>query len=300
MMTPEEIQEFVENHPRLVRVSKSVKYPGLSVLKYHNRVFYDNLWDEHPLLTKLRGVVVDEDYNLVLYPFDKFFNYKENGTYLSPDAMVRVVRKVNGFMASARYVEGYGLVVATTGTLDSEFADLAKKRLEEFEYAIQKFPEYTFIFEIVDETDPHIIEEEFGVYLIGARNMTTLEMADLDIFDGWSLGHFDVYDTRPIKLKFSQVLEATKVNMGEGWMVYAEDKTFKLKSPYYLTIKLLGRMKADKLEKYLEKGHKIPWMDEDYHWVLEEIEKEADYFLSLNNHKRVEYVREIINERMFA
>lgn len=146
-------------------------FSGLSVLKYKNNVFWDNLWYTDPRLLECRGMVVDAEDNVVIWPFTKIFNRAENGTDLPLDQQVVCVRKVNGFMATAA-VRGEKLLVSTTGTLDSEFSTLARKYLEELKFDRVAFPEnFTFIFEICDRSDPHIVAEEEGAYLIGVRDL---------------------------------------------------------------------------------------------------------------------------------
>ena len=79
-------------------------------------------------------------------------------------------------------------------------------------------------------------------------------------------------------------------------MVYGEKTTLKMKSTYYLTTKLLGRMSAEKLAKYLDRNDgMIPWLDEDYQWILDILRSERDYFLDLPNQGRIDYVRTIID-----
>lgn len=297
MLIGRDIKAYVEQNPRLVRVKEDER-TGLKILKYHNRVFYDNTWT--PMLQKMRGLVVDNDYEPVIYPFDKVYNFQENGTVIPPWETVTIVHKVNGFMASARYVPPYGLLIASTGTMDSEYVALARRHLIKFEFEMSRFPDYTFIFEIVDESDPHIVVEEAGAYLIGARQMNNQRLMDpfeLHINQGCKklfscIGDFVI---PPHQEKFKDVLANLRTVSHEGYMVYGEKTTLKLKSPYYLTTKLLGRMNPEKLTKYLEQG-KIPWMDEDYQWIMERLAAEKEVFIGLSSADRIKYVRSIIDE----
>lgn len=299
MLLAQDIKKYVEENPTLVRV-KTDPRTGLRVLKYHNRVFYRNLWT--PMLQKMRGMVVDSNYRPIIRPFDKVFNYKENGTYLSPVEKVIVVRKVNGFMAAARYVAPWGLLVSTTGTMDSEFSELARKHIAKFTDEIARFPNLTFIFEIVDPSDPHIVVEDEGAYLIGVRDMDDhylLSPSELYRYATREEYFANIGDhlINPMTTTFAEVLKWNKKVQHEGWMVYGS-KVLKLKSAFYLTTKLLGRMSPEKLSGYLLAGKKIPWMDEDYQWVLDRLQKEIDYFLDLPMPDRVSYVRSIIMEGM--
>ena len=56
---------------------------GASIYKYSKMVFFDALWDKSPLLLKARGLVLDAAGNILVHPFDKVFNYGENGAGLA-------------------------------------------------------------------------------------------------------------------------------------------------------------------------------------------------------------------------
>lgn len=151
-------------------------YAGLSVLKYSNSVFWDNRWGEDSRLLDCRGMVVDQDDNVIIWPFKKIFNRFENETDLPLDQKIICVRKVNGFMAAATIYKGE-LLVSTTGTLDSEFANLARKYIHAGPIEkIDTVQNYTFIFEICDSSDPHIVAEDADdMHRAKAEVLKTLE-----------------------------------------------------------------------------------------------------------------------------
>ena len=193
---------------------KSGEYAGLAVLKYKNNVFWDNLWNVDKRLLDCRGLVVDSEDNVVIWPFTKIFNRFENGTDLPADQPVDAVRKVNGFMASVGVYKGQ-LIVSTTWSLESDFATLAKNHIvsecDDIEYFIKwtESAKATFLFEICDPSDPHIIEEEPGAYLIGARIQNpdgTSFMLPEGVLDGIaSITKFKRPEVYPM-IKFSDVV----------------------------------------------------------------------------------------------
>ena len=135
-------------------------------------MFWSNLWHLDDRILECRGTVVDEDNNVVVLPFKKVFNYGENGVTVDPEREVIIPEKINGFMAAATMTEEYGLIVSTTGTLDSEYATLARKHLQHLDnnpYIGLPYGE-TYLFEICDKSDPHIVEEKEGAWLIGVRS----------------------------------------------------------------------------------------------------------------------------------
>lgn len=227
---------------------KDGPYAGLSVLKYKNNVFWDNLWHTDTRLLECRGMVVDSDDNVVVWPFTKIFNRFENGIDIPLDREVVCIRKVNGFMATVA-IHKDNLLVSTTGTLDSEFSNLARKYLEKLDFERIDFKEdYTFIFEICDSSDPHIVYEKQGAYLIGVRDLALnglmVEESKLDRIaeiiganrPEWSVG------------SFGDVVIAVQTVDHEGFVVRNvgtdtenSELLLKIKSPHYLAKKFLMR-----------------------------------------------------------
>lgn len=292
MINPNDLQHLVENHPKLVTAKRSVRYPELRVLKYTNKVFYDNLWNEHPLLVECRGLVVDDDYNVVVKPFTKIFNRHENGTDIDRDEMCTAVTKINGFMGVLTRWNGKN-IVSTTGSLDSDYAVLAEKWVGG--YGDRLNAGESLIFEIVDPSDPHIIPEVPGAYLIGGSFSETL----LD-----QLFKVGVGTHRPVwvsNVRFSDVVNEVKRTYREGLVVYGQKSgtVLKLKSPYYLVTKLFARMKGEKLSKILDSGQPLR-IDEDYLPVVEHLRTIKDKFLDLSEQGKVEYVRGFIEREILG
>lgn len=248
---------------------------GLSVFKYSREVFYRALWNTNPLLLEARGMVLADDGTKVIWPFTKVFNHHENGTELDLDTKVICPRKVNGFMAAARYWKGE-LIVSTTGTLDSDFAKLARSYIEKLEGIEIMASNITVLFEICDPSDPHIVEEEAGAYLIGGRYMQNT------MYEGEMLteGQLDVWANligakRPAMFMgtFRDVLNLLQDCQHEGYMVRLMDSkqetVMKLKSPHYLSKKFLMRMGQRKVDQMFEdKEEFLKTIDEEFYRVV--------------------------------
>jgi len=265
-----------------------VRYPDLFVVKYKNKVFYDNLWT--PELQEMRGLVVDKDWNVIVRPFTKVFNRFENGTDIPADEDVIAVRKVNGFLGCATLHYTGGVIVSTTGSLDSDFAVLAEKLLSP--YREKLIPGKTYMFEIVHESDPHIIKEIPGAYLIGMRDIRNGTLV--------SEHHLDSYAKRIgclrpdwFKTTFGKVLEMTQRCRHEGFMVYGKETTLKIKSPYYLVKKLFSRVNPEKIDdKWLNTAK--TWIDEEYYSIVEHIRANKDAFVQLTPEGRREFMEDFI------
>ena len=250
---------------------------GLSVFKYTREVFYKALWNEDPLLLEARGMVLDDDGNKVIWPFTKVFNHHENGTELDLDTVVVAPRKVNGFMAACRFWNGE-LIISTTGTLDSEFVALARKHIEKLNI-VEMDEELTYLFEICDPSDPHIVEETYGSWLIGARSMNTGKMMTEKWLD--QEAHY-IKALRPEVFRgtFREVLELLQDCKHEGYMVRLterEETVMKLKSPHYLAKKFLMRMGQKKVDfMFTNKEEFLKTIDEEFYSIVHHITRWYD------------------------
>ena len=280
---------------------ESTRYPGLFVKKYTRRVFYDNLWNDYEGLTEARGHVELADGTTVIRPFTKIFNRNENGADIDYNEEVIAVRKVNGFMACATYVPQVdGVVVSTTGSLDSDFVKMAEEYITpEIKGVIIKLSTkehpVTFMFEIVHPNDPHIIKEEYGAYLIGGRYIdeTIPYHSDHIVEDTLDILASDEYMNvhRPDwkVCKFSEIVQEAKTCKHEGFVVYGQSSktALKIKSPYYLTLKAAAR-KVDimKLNRLI--------VDEEFYPLIEHlIEIEKD-FNAMDEQSRLDYMKKYL------
>lgn len=281
----------------LVTRKESKRYPGLFVKKYTRKVFYDNLWHKNAELTEARGHVELADGTTVIRPFTKIFNRGENNTDIDRDELCVSVQKVNGFMAAATWVEEVcDVVVSTTGSLDSEFVGLAEKYINDDVKAYIKSMNYkrgTYMFEICDATDPHIVPEEAGAYLIGFRYR---EDPDAYFSDPQHESMLDLMANgmgvkRPSwdVVKFSTVVQDSKECKHEGFVVYGlESKTaLKIKSPYYLHLKMAAR-KKDILSLNKER------IDEEYYPLVDHLTSLGESFTMMDEQERLDYMREYL------
>jgi hypothetical protein len=284
----------------LFTLKESKQYPGLFVKKYTKQVFWNNLWN--PELVESRGHVFNADGKLVISPFTKIFNRGENGTDIPRDHMCLCVQKVNGFMAAVTYVpEIDTVVISTTGSLDSDFVEMAREKIDEDfiddlrrDYLENTPPfTYTFLFEIVHENDPHIINEIPGAYLIGRRRVGGEESYHSTVENETLLDeiaeNYDLYRPMWTIDKFSDIVDAAKVVNHEGFVVYDNEgsTSLKIKSPYYLTAKAMARCK----DIFTLDKRRI---DEEYYPLLDNIKNsvEPSYWESMDEQDKLEFIRD--------
>lgn len=244
---------------------------GLSVFKYAKKVFYDRLWETDELLLEARGMVLDDEGNKVIWPFTKVFNYLEYnaGADLWKDTQIIAPRKINGFMAAARMYKGE-LIVSTTGSLDSDFAVLARQHIEKLDTQ-RMLSRFTYLFEICDESDPHIVEEDEGAWLIGARSMTSGGMVGEEFLDDIA---YKIGALRPEVFygTFGELWEMVRECKHEGWMVILAstgETVCKIKSPHYLSKKFLMRMGDKKVDNMFDcKEEFMKTLDEEFYAIV--------------------------------
>ncbi|BBL19213.1 RNA ligase [Vibrio phage KIT04] len=240
---------------------------GLKVLKYDRSVFFKNLWHLDERLLDCRGRVVDADWNVIVNPFTKVFNYGENGTgnELRKDCLYREVHKLNGFLGCVTRSSEYGLLYSTTGTLDSTYAQMVKEMFLEHTRNIDEIhPDFTLMFEVCHPKDQHIVPEHEGIYLIGCRHtgegedcaedpMTEKELDKLALAFGWKRPEHRL-DT------LDNILARAKASKTEGVMVCSalnDEHLFKYKTPHYLSKKLLMRLGKARVENLFDNPEKF-------------------------------------------
>lgn len=282
-------------------VTRKVDLNGYQIFKYHRKVFYNNLWHLDDALLEARGIIFDKHNQIAQRPFKKIFNLGENGMDIYDDHWYVISTKINGFMGAVSY-HGEELLVSTTGSTTSDYVDLVYKHLDKHQLGwIYVNPSYTYLFEICDPSDPHIVEEEDGAWLIGIRNKFDGEMLPLDTMR-------EVADIAGFKYKGishmigGEIRQLSKTVQHEGFVVYEGNgiqPVLKIKSPHYLSKKALMRMGKnavngmyDHPQRFLER------LDEEFYqifqWILDTYTK--DEWAGLNEQQRRKVIEEYFDE----
>lgn len=312
--TQTNFRDWVEAHPELVTRTESTTQPGLFVLKYHRRVFFDNLWT--PELEYCRGLVLDADWNIVVQPFRKIYNRFERGMDFQPDDEVVYYRKVNGFMASMTWLpDSDRLIISTTGSLDSDFVQMAREVL--FSYRSEEdtkkvlrsgingkpWPQITFLFEIVHANDPHIVRESLGAYQLAFNVPVYYEdQPSNDLHATHFYSHCDQlltsimgYKTVSVNFgRFKEVVERARHCNHEGFVVYDQAwnprKALKIKSPFYLVTKFFARKTEAKLTQILNDTNWPQHVDEEFYPLVSHLRDNKSHFIELDEQGRIALV----------
>jgi len=285
----------------------------LRVYKYSKQTFWNNSWGESPLLLKARGLVLDPAGNIVSHPLDKCFNYLENGTGLDiPDDLPVIgVDKLNGFLGiiSSHPLKRGELLVHTQGGFGGDFVryihDCITPQIKGQLHRFLAQNDVTLLFEVLHAEDPHIIEyapDMLGLHLLAVRGK---QLTD----EPWTETQVDVAAAqmglrRPTwgKMTFGQARQYMRTCKTEGLMVRADTPQqaflLKMKSPFYLTTKFLGRLSAGKIKHLFANPRDFKkTMDEEFYVVIDKLVENytLEQFQGFTDDERVAEMRNLIN-----
>jgi hypothetical protein len=294
-MFQDELKQYVETSGL---VNRRPAGDGIYVLKYKKKVFYDDLWNEY--LEHCRGTIVDADFNIVSYPFQKIYNYgiESAAPVLSDDTEVTAFRKVNGFMVACTWHQG-DILVSTTGSTDSDYVEYAREMMlkhmswEDWQlaFANSELQGVTVMFEACHKNDPHIIPEKEGLHILGYRENSWGSKVghNLEVLDTLA-EMFNCHKAQGFTTTVGELVKLTKAVQHEGFVAYTDDgQAFKIKSPYYLIQKALARKKDIlSLNKEL--------VEEEYFPLIDHLSTISDQFNSLDEQSRLDYIRSFLNK----
>lgn len=133
----------------LLSVQKHPKY-NLYIWNYTHKVQYQKLWDDITLIC--RGLVTNEDGEIVSRGFPKFFNIEENRHRHTED--FEVFEKLDGQYIGVFFFNGE-LIVNSRGSFTSEYAQTAEQILRE------KYGNFLNILRIKTENQNRIFEGKY-------------------------------------------------------------------------------------------------------------------------------------------
>ena len=139
----------------------------LSIWNYTPEVQYGQLWDKVTL--QCRGLVTDNNGDVVAYPFKKFFNIEENKH--TPTQNFEVYEKMDGSLGILFFYEGKW-VVATRGSFTSPQSVKARELLDT-KYNLESIPKgYTTLFEIIYPENRVVVDygDEEKLVVLGMTN----------------------------------------------------------------------------------------------------------------------------------
>ena len=213
----------------------------LTIWNYSEKVQYEGLWDEITLQT--RGLVTDNDGNIIVHPFKKFFNIEE-GKH-TPTEEFEVYEKMDGSLGILFFYEGKWIVV-TRGSFTSDQSVKAQELLRS-KYIVESIPKgYATLFEIIYPENRIVVDygDEEKLVVLGMTSRVSGKEMDynslLNVHKESGMSVVKKYDG--IK-DYKQLKEMVK-NDQEGFVVkFSNGDRVKVKGVEYLRLhKIMGNL----------------------------------------------------------
>jgi T4 RnlA family RNA ligase len=167
---------------------------SISIYNYSRKTQYEGKWDDITL--KTRGLVLDNEGNVVAKPFDKFFNYEElvgNKWVESkiPNEPFEVFEKMDGSLGILfNYNDEW--ILATKGSFTSDQALRGMEILKKYRYE-KLIKGFTYLFEIIYPENRIVCEYDFEDLIL---------LAVVDNKDGYELRiHDDIIHLEGIRFR---------------------------------------------------------------------------------------------------
>lgn len=238
----------VESGDVTVRRHSTLAY---SIYNYSPEIQYNNKWNNVTL--NCRGLILDDDYNIVARPWKKFFNLGQVNLPMQFDDSVEIMDKVDGSLGILYPMvvdtpEAFDVVygVATRGSFESEQALHATQVWRERYYDLDPIPGYTMLFEIVYPSNRIVLDYDGmdDLVLLGAvENDTGYYIGPHQASYLWTKRdpHRETIWPGPVVeiMPYDTITDALSYmerDNAEGYVIRSHNFLVKLKQPDYLEL----------------------------------------------------------------
>lgn len=224
----------------------------LSIWNYTPEVQYGQLWDEITL--QCRGLVTDNEGNVVARPFKKFFNIEE-GKH-TPTEKFEVFEKMDGSLGIVFKYNGE-VIYATRGSFTSDQAKWMEKYGKEYNFKDILVEGHTYLFEIIYPENRIVVDYggQERLVLLGIINTETGEELSYDdiVMVPWDI--VKRYDG----IKDYTTLKNLVDNNAEGFVVrFSNGDRMKIKGEEYLRLhKIMTNVSTTGVWELLSNGGDI-------------------------------------------
>lgn len=247
--TEEQLNEAVVNGRVTMRPHPTLPY---HIYNYAPDIQYSSDWDEVTLTC--RGLILDDEFNIIARPYRKFFNLGQVDLPIQFDTPVEVMDKADGSLGILypNQFRGYSghhtYSIATRGSFYSDQAKHATKLWKERYDGLHPFADYTMLFEIVYPENRIVLDYDGldDLILLGAVANSTgyyvgpkiAEFLWYSYENGvhqvaqWPGPVVDVYEYKTISEAISNQGRKNK----EGYVIRSHNFMVKLKEPDYLEL----------------------------------------------------------------
>jgi RNA ligase len=260
----------------------------LSIYTYSRTCQYDNIWDS--VTTVCRGLILDNEGNVIAKPFPKFKNLEHHKPNEIPNEPFEVFDKMDGLLGIAFYYKG-DWIMATKGSFISEPAVRGTQMLKNLSI-LRNYPttglreNWTYLFEIISDENRIVCRYNFeGLVLLGAYDRETLEEIDYDTL----VKSVSLYPDVKVVRKYENYRNISDIKSfilqnSEGFVVrFKNGFRVKIKSDEYLRLhRILTNFSTTDIWEILSNGG-------DIHQYLDNVPDEFD-----------EWVKNVVNELKYG
>ena len=223
----------------------------LTIWNYTPDVQYGGKWDDITL--QCRGLVTDNEGNVVARPFKKFFNIEENKH--TPTSEFEVFDKMDGSLGIMFKYNGE-MVCATRGSFTSEQSKWMTEFALKYNYQNIIVDGFTYLFEIIYPENRIVVnyENQERLVLLGIINTESgEELPYNDLFEG-----FDVVKKYDGIRDYSELKGKVEQN-SEGFVVrFSNGERMKIKGEEYLRLhKIMTNVSTTGVWELLSSGGDI-------------------------------------------
>ena len=284
-----------QNHPTL----------PLSIYNYSRECQYNKEWDDITL--NCRGLVLDNEGNVVAKPFPKFFNYEEHKPEDIPNENFEVYEKMDGSLGIFFYYGGEWHM-ATRGSFTSEQAIKGKEMLDKYN-RVQLMENYTYLVEIIYPENRIVVDygKEERLVLLGIVRTDSGEELDYITMSNES----DVTDI-PLVMKYKtwgedwETLKKEISKDNEGYVIrFSGGMRMKIKGNEYVRLhRILTNFSTKDIWELLRNNEPLESLldrvpDEFDAWVKEVVKDLRTQFDTIKSEIEIEF-RELIDKKEFA
>lgn len=162
-----------------IKVKRHVEYDNLVLFKYDQL----NSPMGNKLVQQCRGLILDQDndWQVVAYPYDKFFNYGEGHAAKIDWTTARVYEKLDGSLMTLYFYDGSwhvsssGLPCASGGIMGTEttFRELFWGVWDKLGYQLPRDPNVCYMFELMTPYNRVVVRhKDSRIVLHGARRLS--------------------------------------------------------------------------------------------------------------------------------
>ncbi len=172
---------------------------------------------------------------------------------------------------------------------------MVREHCSQYDRVFRDYPNHTFLFEITDPSDVHIIRETFGETLIGVVEVATGRQWRECELDELAECYGLVRPQTLLNMRFGELKALLKSVEHEGFMVFdakTDEMLFKLKSPYYLISKFFGRSSEQNLGRKLDKRQ----LDEEFYPLVDYIAENKQKFNELAELDKIAFIQAFLGK----